>query len=755
MKKTLSIKYKISIFAISIIIMLSFVQSFTAIKASSDSLVEVRLEQLTSVMESKAGHIENYFEMTGKLLLSLANHDGTKQTFDDFEDGFYSLANESGINIDEAKKELESNFKNEYIPAVKYNVPHASAKRDISSYLPTDPNGIVAQYLYIVKNPEPVGEKNRLISHPVKNASYTIYHGIHHESFNKFATEYNLYDIFMVDMQGNIIYTDFKEKDFATNLYNGPYSKSGLARAFKKAIKLEEGKIAFDDFEPYEPSYNMSAAFIATPIIIDGEKRGALIFQFPIAEINKVMSFNGQYEKAGLGNSGETYLVGQDFLMRNDSRFTKDIDSPIIQELQTTIGTLKVETESTKAALNGKSGKWIISDYREVNVLSAYKPLKVYGEQWAIVAEIDESEALEVVDSIRTLLILETLIGTLIAIVILSFVLKKLVSVPVGKLNNMIVQIVEDKDLSKNIEIVTHDEIGNIRKSLKNFLSALRDTMEGVKKSSMENLSISNQLATVSQSVELAIDKSTQMIDSTTQHSESARKNIQIAYDNSLLTQSDIEISSNQLNDAKQKVLNMVEKVQESERIELEMAEKLHELNNSASEVKNVLNVIGDIADQTNLLALNAAIEAARAGEHGRGFAVVADEVRKLAERTQKSLAEINATITLIVQAITDSSEQIQQNADKISLLTESSYEVDNAISLATDTMQKTKILSQQSALSTQHSSDDINILMDEIKEIQILVEENKNSSGEIIKTASHLQEMTEVLNVKVNQFRT
>jgi len=755
LKKTLSIKYKISIVTICIIILLSVVQSVTAIKASSDSLVEVRLEQLTSVMESKAGHIENYFDMTGKLLLSLANHDGTKQTFDDFEDGFYSLANESGIDIENAKKELENNFKDEYIAFVKYNVPHATQKRHISSYVPKDPNGIVAQYLYILKNQNPVGEKNKLIDHPVKNTSYSAYHSSHHESFNKFAKEYNRYDIFMVDMQGNVIYTDFKEKDFGTNLYTGPYSKTGIAKVFKNAIKLEEGKIVFDDFKPYEPSYNLPAAFIATPIVIDGEKRGALIFQFPIAEINRVMSFDGKYEKAGLGKSGETYLIGQDSLMRNDSRFKQDIDSQIIQELQTTIGILKVETESTKAALSGKSGKWIIPDYREINVLSAYKPLNVFGQKWAIIAEIDESEALEVVDSTRTLLILETLIGALIAIILLSFALKKFVSVPVTKLNRMIGEIVDEKDLSKNIEIKTQDEIGNIRRSLKSFLIALRDTMEGVKESSMENLSISSQLATVSQNVQSAINKSTQMIESTTQRSESVRKNIQIAYDNSLLTQSDIEISSNQLNKAKQKVLSMVEQVKESERIEVEMADKLQDLNNSASEVKNVLNVIGDIADQTNLLALNAAIEAARAGEHGRGFAVVADEVRKLAERTQKSLAEINSTITLIVQAITDSSEQIQQNADKISLLTESSYEVDNAISLATDTMQKTKILSEQSALSTQNSADDISILMKEITEIQILVEENKNSSGEIIDTASHLQDMTEDLNKKVNQFKT
>ena len=269
-----------------------------------------------------------------------------------------------------------------------------------------------------------------------------------------------------------------------------------------------------------------------------------------------------------------------------------------------------------------------------------------------------------------------------IAIVLFTLVSFYLIANILSSINLLKAQFekIKNLDFSSKIAIEGKNEIASIAQSFNIVIDVLRDFISDVKNSSSQNSEISNKLSAISVEVGDHIEHSSQEIVSLAETANEMTNKITNFVSNARESENEINTANKHLQSAKEDIISMTTKVQDTAQMEAELSESMNTLSNEANEVKSVLDVIGDIAEQTNLLALNAAIEAARAGEHGRGFAVVADEVRKLAERTQKSLSEINATINVVVQSIIEASSKMEENSTQMEELSKISAEVETKI---------------------------------------------------------------------------
>ncbi len=482
----IGVKITVTFFAIAFLSML--VIGVISYKRAKSSLEKQSFEKLTAVREMKASQIQDYFKIIQDQLSTMAADPMIIEAMQEFKSGYGSIKQE--LKIDEEKfsslKEKQTAYLNtEFLPRLNKNM---EAKTVIVEEQSRNEEAVILQNLYIIDNPNNIGVKHKFIRGNDKS-SYTKAHGKYHPAIKNFLEKFGYYDIFLIDNKtGNVVYTVYKEVDFATCLTDGPYRNTNLASAFN-AVKdtREKTDMRLVEYKPYHPSYNAPSSFISAPVFEGDTAIGVLVFQLPIDRINDIMTNKQQWAKVGLGTTGETYIVAEDYTLRNQSRFLIEDSTNYFKMLEdlkvepktiakiknfnSTIGLQEVKTEGTEAALKGVTDSRIFNDYRNVPVLSAFKPLDILNMHWVMMSEIDEAEAFAEINTLRNNII--TAFGILLLFVFAaSYFVSREITRPLKELT-VDAQELGNGNMDIEIPVGRKDEIGTLAESFKKMQGSI------------------------------------------------------------------------------------------------------------------------------------------------------------------------------------------------------------------------------------------------------------------------------------------
>ena len=576
------------------------VMGYATYQSAARAIEQQAKQQLQTVNTITAKAVSRYFSSIEEQLRITADNRMTLEALEAFSTGYEKIITADDLNedaIDQARKDLASYYTGEFATEFEKQTGTDAPTAALLENLPDQ--AAYLQYLYIRRNENPLGSKE-LLNAADDGSSYSAAHALYHPIFRNFLKRLGIYDFFLVDAEtGAIVYSVFKELDFATSLKNGSFSGTNFARSFQKALSSgRRDAVAFADFETYLPSYQAPASFIAAPIHDGRDVRGVVVFQLPIDRMTAIIG-----ETTGMGETGETYAVAADRLFRSQSRFTDElgVGSTIINPK------IKVDTVAVRSALDeGEARTDIIRDYRDTEVLSSWRPVTIHrdargGEKnvvWALISEIDQAEVLRPVRSLLQFAL--TIFGiTTIGVLLVS---------------------------------------ANIANRFTRAARRQATLVDGIVENTHALAGASEELTSVSQQMSAGAEETTAQANLVSAAAEQVSGNTK-------LVSSSVENLLESIHEIAHSAQDAAAVARQSVEMAATTSGTMDELGRSSSQIGQVVKVITNIAEQTNLLALNATIEAARAGDMGKGFAVVANEVKELARETAKATEDIGAKI--------------------------------------------------------------------------------------------------------------
>ena len=576
-------------------------------------------------------------------------------------------------------------------------------KQQVEDFIQGKINAVEA----LAKMPITIIGVNSLINYSknegIQNKDFPSDVNIYSNSFLSYMNANNMDNIIIAESKnGKIIYSAMSERGFETDLSQ---QSNMISKVWRSCLRSDIAIIS--DMESNSNKNEKPSLFIGCNVIDNGEVIAVVIAEINSNEINNIVVSNNT-----MGESGETYIVGDDYLFRTDSKFSDK--STVLSQIS--------KTKASERALSGQHGSDIINDFRGMEVLSSYEKLNIKGLNWAIITEIDEDEIMEPKSNlINTILIICAIIA-IIMMPVLYFIGQSL-SRPLKKEVEYAKKIANG-ELDATIDINQKDEIGVLADALRTIAQSTKRVITSVINATNNLADASFQLSASSQNLSSGASEQASSIEEVSASMEEMTSNIQQNADNANQTEKITNAVSTQVSEGSNIVLSSVE---------------------SMEKIADKISIISDIAFQTNILALNASVEAARAGEYGKGFGVVASEVGKLADKTKLAASEINeiskASVEIagktkdlmgkLVPSIQNSSMLVQEISAASKEQRDAADQINNAIQILNDVSQQNAASAEEMATNSEELSSQAEQLVSVISHFKIVgLNENKRKKS-------------------------
>jgi methyl-accepting chemotaxis protein len=707
-----SIGVRVFLGGVTAVLLTSLALGYAAINMSTRTLVEQSNASFASTLATRAHSLEQYLRTMRGHVTTLANEPSTLAALKAFDAGVSTAsadATAAGRDTDAALAHIVEHHDRELAGRFRDGGLTWTGGAAIA---PTDINARVLQDCYIVSNPNPVGSKHKLDALNIDTA-FDRAHAQHHPRLRGVLETFGYYDVFLINREGLIVYTVFKETDFISSVVQGCYAESNLSKLVRATL-ARKGDAALAagaeacDFAAYTASYGAAAGFVAAPIVEAGEVVGAIAVQIPIDQLDARCCMSD-----GLGESGEVVLVGNDGKNRSNLRLSKTA----------TAGSASAFATIAQQGIAGETGFTTLSTEGRAQ-MTVFQPFDYLGQPWAMVGVIDEAEVLAPIHTLA-FWIACVACGAVAFVALMAIPMARSISHR-AKACLSALETLGAGELAPQLVLHGNDEFAAVSVQVNALAAQLNTSITGVRAGAQRLDNEVNSLASSSEALSSVSNEQAASIEEMSASITELRQQTELTSHESAGA---LKTSSAGAADAitAQRAVGGLEGA-------------MDDIDKAAREIGQIVRVIDAIAFQTNLLALNAAVEAARAGEAGRGFAVVAQEVRALATRSG--------------EAARKTTDLVNSASDRVSKGVGFSKEVRSALELIITSAGNVGRSIESIARAQSEQLSGITQLDQGITEISRATQESAGQSQQVATTARESAEEVVALRRSVERFK-